>query len=43
MISGPGGDVSSLAQNLGIGQKECPDRNILGPGRGLRNRGKGHV
>src|SRR5512139_947435 len=25
---------SSVPQNLGMGQKECPDRNILGPGQG---------
>ena len=38
MVTGSGFGASRLAQNLGMGQKECPDRNILGPGRGLRNR-----
>jgi len=40
MVTGSGFGGSSLPQNLGTGQKEYPDRNILGPGRGLRNRRK---
>ena len=40
MITGFGFGDFRLPQNLGTGQKECPDRNILGPGRGLRNHRK---
>jgi hypothetical protein len=29
--------------NLVIGQHENPDRNILGLGRGVENRGKDHM
>jgi len=40
IIIGSGLGRSSVPQNLERGQKECPDRNILGRGRGLRNRRK---
>ena len=35
IITGSGLGGSSLPQNLGSGQKECPNRNILGSGPGL--------
>jgi len=40
-IIGSGHGDSRVPQNLGMGQKEYPDRNILGLGRGLRNRRRG--
>ena len=38
IITSSGLGPSRLPQNLGMGQKECPNRNILGPGRDLRDR-----
>lgn len=35
MVTGSGLGGARIPQNLGRGQKECPGRNILGPGRGL--------
>ena len=43
MISDVGLGESSVPQNLGMGQKEYPDRNVLRPGQGLRNRKRDHM
>jgi len=40
IIIGSGLGGSSVPQNPGIGQKEYPDRNILGPGQDRRYRRK---
>jgi hypothetical protein len=37
MVTGSGFGESSVPQNLGTGQNECLDRNILGPGQDQRN------
>jgi len=42
IIIGSGLGGSSVPQDLRSGQKEYPDRNILGLGRGLRNRRNDH-
>jgi hypothetical protein len=36
-ITGSGFGGSSLPQNPGVGQKACPDRNILGSGQNRLN------
>jgi len=43
MISSVGLDGYMLSQNLGLVQKERPDRNILGPGRRLGKRKRDHM
>jgi hypothetical protein len=43
MITGSGLAGSSVAQNPGMGQKEYPDRNILGLRQVVGKRGKDHM
>ena len=38
MVTGSRFGASRLPQNLGSGQKDCPDRNILEQGQSLRDR-----